>query len=585
MMGIFVISMSFLSLATPLFMKQIVDSIVKQISGGNVDLNSVMTYLVLIILTDILITLLSSLGGWLGDILSVKLNTYLTRDFYRHLLSLDIGFYDKEITGQIVNKMYRGIESITNFMNNMLNNFLPFLLTAVVTIILLSFYSPIVAVLLAVLFPAYILISHKSSLAWEKFEGEKNAIIDNSQGRVFESISGIRVVKAFTAEASELLSFITSRGKIEKLTVTQTKGWHIYDFYRRLTLNIILFAILSYIVYWTFHRRFSIGEMTLLIQLVQQARFPLFAMSFILGQIQYASAGSKDFFTILDTGVKITDKPGATSLNLKKNKARNSCGIDFSHVSFTYDQGKHVLSDVSFCVTPGEKLALVGESGQGKSTTVNLLLRFYEPQKGSIKINGKDISEVILTSLHQQIAVVFQESLLFSGTIAENIGYGNPGASEADMVKAAQAANAYDFIKSLPDGFNSTVGERGVKLSGGQKQRIAIARAILKDAPIIILDEATSSLDSRSELEVQRGLERLMSGRTSIIIAHRLSTIAGADHVVVLANGKVEQYGTPKDLLKKPKGPYYQMINLQQKLLTATPEEKEEALRKFDLVG
>jgi ATP-binding cassette, subfamily B, bacterial len=582
-MGIFVILMSLLSLATPLLMKQIVDSIVKQISGQKIDLNSVIIFLILIILTDVSITILSSIGGWIGDILSVKLNTYLTKDFYRHLLSLDIGFYDREITGQIVNKMYRGIDSITDFMNNILNNFLPFFLTAIVTIILLAHYSIVVAMLLAILFPAYILISHKSSLAWQKHEGEKNIVSDISQGRVFESINGIRVVKAFAAEVIEIGKFISSRKKIEKYTVTQTREWHIYDFYRRLTLNVILFAILYYIVYWTFHRRFSIGEMTLLVQLVQQARFPLFAMSFILGQIQLASAGSKDFFSILETGVKIKDIQNAKLLRLSKhNQAYN---IEFSHVYFTYEHGKQVLSDASFSIMAGEKLALVGESGQGKSTTVNLLLRFYEPQKGLIKINHMNISGITLNSLHENIAVVFQESLLFSGTIAENIRYGNENATEGDLIAAAKAANAYEFIKLLPDDFNSTVGERGVKLSGGQKQRIAIARAILKDAPIIILDEATSSLDSRSEIEVQRGLERLMSGRTSIIIAHRLSTIAGADHIVVLAKGQVAQYGTPRELLQNSQGLYYQMINLQQKLLTATPQEKEDALRKFDLVG
>jgi ATP-binding cassette subfamily B protein len=320
-------------------------------------------------------------------------------------------------------------------------------------------------------------------------------------------------------------------------------------------------------------------------QLVQQARFPLFAMSFILGQIQQANAGSKDFLDILEKQIKIKDKEGAKDLKIinNKNKAQNL--IEFRNVDFNYDYGKSVLKNINFSIRQNEKLALVGESGQGKSTVVNLLLRYYEPQKGIIRISGQDISDVRLKSLHEKIAVVFQESLLFSGTILENIKYGKPKATMEEIAEVAKAANAHEFIEELPDKYNSIIGERGVKLSGGQKQRIAIARAMLKDAPIIILDEATSSLDSRSEIQVQQGLDRLMKNRTSIIIAHRLSTIADADNILVIAKGTVAQYGEASELIKEKKGLYYQLVTLQQKLLTATPQDRDEALKKFDLVS
>jgi len=243
------------------------------------------------------------------------------------------------------------------------------------------------------------------------------------------------------------------------------------------------------------------------------------------------------------------------------------------------------LDRISFEIRKGEKLALVGESGEGKSTIVNLLLRFYEAQKGKIFINNYDISQVSQTSLHQNIAVVFQESLLFSGTIEENISYGKLGASKDEIIKAAKAANAYEFIEKLPQKFESLIGERGVKLSGGQKQRIAIARAILKDAPVIILDEATSSLDSKSEMMVQQGLDRLLNNRTSIIIAHRLSTISTADHILVLQGGKIAQYGSAKDLMIDKHGLYYKMVSLQRELLKTPSEERKRQLEKFDLVG
>ena len=584
-MGCFVMIISLLNLAVPILSKQIVDMIMFQISGTPQEFSKFIQLLILIILTDILMTILIAVSQWVGDILTVRLQTYLSKRFYQHLLGLHIGFYDNEITGRIVNKMYRGISSITEFIQNMLNNFLPFFLTALVTIILLAKYSLLLAIFLTLLFPIYILISHKSTLAWKKYEEKKNKVNDDSQGRVFESIVGIRVVKSFAAEVIELASFVRARKLIEGWTLAQSKEWHVYDFARRLVLNVILFGAFAYIVYWTFNRRYTIGEMTLLMQLIQQARFPLFAMSFILGQIQQASAGSKDFFEILDTVSKIKDKPGAKKLVISGKAKSAQHLIEFKDVDFSYDKVHRVLKNISFKIGRNEKMALVGESGEGKSTIVNLLLRYYELKSGAIYISDVDIRDITQSSLHSNMAVVFQDSLLFSGTIMENIRYGKPGARDEEVIEASVAANAHEFIEKLPDRYRSIIGERGVKLSGGQKQRISIARAILKNAPIIILDEATSALDSKSELLVQKGLDKLLQNRTSIIIAHRLSTIASANHILVVSKGVVGQYGVPAELLKDKRGLYAQMVALQQSLLSATPEEREKKLKEFDLVG
>ncbi|PIP62476.1 iron ABC transporter ATP-binding protein, partial [Candidatus Roizmanbacteria bacterium CG22_combo_CG10-13_8_21_14_all_35_9] len=304
-----------------------------------------------------------------------------------------------------------------------------------------------------------------------------------------------------------------------------------------------------------------------------------------LGQIQQASSGSADFFKVLETRTSITDRLEAAQINIFKPIIPTKPIIEFENIYFEYEKGKHVLKNINFCVYGKEKLALVGESGQGKSTIVNLLLRYYEPQKGRILINNQDISSVTQVSLHENIAVVFQESLLFSGTIVENIRYGRKDSGMKDIISAAKAANAHDFIMELPDKYDSLVGERGVKLSGGQKQRIAIARAIIKDAPISILDEATSSLDSKSEVLVQKGLDRLLNNRTSIIIAHRLSTIANADHILVVSQGTVNQYGTSKELLNDKNGLYAQLVALQHQLIKTPSEEKKTKLQKFDLVA
>lgn len=582
-MGFFILLSSALSFVGPFLLKNIVDIITTEVKSGNGDFAAIVTSLGLLLVTDVIGTCVTAYGMWIGDLMSVKLQTYLSVKFYKHVLNLDVGYFDNIAVGNLVNKMTRGIASITNFIQNATNNFLPFFLTAVVTIVILAFYSPLVAILLAALFPIYVMITHKSSEAWGKHEGKKNVIADDAQGRALESLSGIRVVKAFLGELFEYGRFNKARADIEAITRDQSREWHIYDFYRRIALNVILFVIVAYILYETFHGVFTIGEMTLLLQLVNQARFPLFAMSFIIGQIQQADAGSKDFFEVLATAREIYDTKQAKEFVWNKHTKHDS--LDFSNVSFAYGKGADVLKDISFVLKSGEKLALVGESGQGKSTLVNLILRYYVPHTGSITLQRQSIADVTSESLRRQISIVFQDSLLFSGTVGENIRYGKPDATEKEVEEAAKLANAAEFIEKLPEKYETMIGERGVKLSGGQKQRLAIARAILHDAPVVILDEATSALDSKSELLVQQGLKRLTEGKTTIIIAHRLSTLSGVDKILVLSGGRVVQFGSPTVLLKEKNGLYSQMIELQKTLLGASDEERQKALEKFDLVG
>lgn len=308
-----------------------------------------------------------------------------------------------------------------------------------------------------------------------------------------------------------------------------------------------------------------------MIQYAQLIRIPLFSVSYLVDRTQRAIADSKDYFNVLDEPLEHSDKPGA------KNLAVRMGGIEFDTVSFSYDTTP-VLKNVSFTVEARQKVALVGESGGGKTTITNLLMRLYEPMSGVIRIDGMDIASVTQDSVRKNIGVVFQEPALFSGTIKDNITYGNPEATDEEVIAAAKAANAHSFISQFEKGYDSEIGERGLKLSGGQKQRIAIARAILKDAPILILDEATSSLDSQSEQLVHEALERLMKNKTTIIIAHRLSTIESVDVIVTIKNGKVDEVGSPATLAQTD-GIYARLLKLQQ----GKSEVIKKRLKKYDI--
>lgn len=339
-------------------------------------------------------------------------------------------------------------------------------------------------------------------------------------------------------------------------------------------MGVVFALIYGILFYQTAAGKLTIGEMVLLSTLATQVSFPLQRMSFFIDMYQRAVANSRDYAAAMSEQPEVVDEHGKDALDA--HHAR----VEFHDIDFAYGDEKKVLHDISFVIQPGKKLALVGESGGGKSTIANLLMRLYAPDKGHIFINNVDIQSVAQKSLRDAVATVFQDASLFSGTIRENIAYAQPDATDKQIIAAAKAANAYDFISDLKDGLDTEIGERGIKLSGGQKQRIAIARALLKNAPILILDEATSSLDSRSEVTVQAALDNLMKDRTVLIIAHRLSTIANVDTIVTLRGGRVDETGTPAELAKTG-GIYAQLLELQ----LASTEKARETLKSFDMAA
>lgn len=573
--AILVIVVALLGLASPFLVKMIVDGLVANSAGGSYDISYFLIIVAIILLSDVTATFISNVNGYLGDMMSVKLNTLLSQRYYDHLMQLPIEYYDNEITGKITARLDRTIGTISTLMQTMANNFAQFFLTTLITLIFISYYSWPVALLLIIIFPTYIYITQLSSKHWQAAQEGINQDLDVANGRFIESVSQIRVVKSFVTDAMESAFYRGKRRKIEDQTKGQSVTWHKYDVARRLVLNVVFALIYGYITWQAYTKAITLGEFTLLLQLVTQAQMPLFGSSFIVDALQRAKAGSKDYFGVMGLAPSISDESGAKPLKVRNGE------VSYQAINFGYQGGKQVLRDVSFDIKPGQKVALVGESGEGKSTIANLMLRFYELDGGKVLIDGKDVTQVTQASLRKNIGVVFQEPALFSGTVGENIAYGSGKVSQAKLEAAAKAANALDFIKKLDKGFDTQIGERGVKLSGGQKQRIAIARAILKDAPILILDEATSSLDSKAEREVQTALERLMHGRTTMIIAHRLSTIANVDVVIGIQGGKIIEMGSPAELAKGD-GIYAELLKLQ----SGTPSKQTKAkLKQFEIVS
>jgi len=558
-----------LALAAPILSKFIVDEIVLRVSGKGGDVNRLILLIVIAFGINLLGLITTTISDRVGDHFAGRLRQFLTEKFYDKVLTLPQSYFDSEVSGKIVNQLARGIVSTQGFLNSATNFILPTLIQSIFTIVVLAYYNLPIAFFTFILFPIYLVISYYSTVKWGKEEVLKNAIEDRTRGRMQEVISNISLVKSFTGEQVEYNTISKDLTEINSIYAKQSKAFHIYDFFRGLSLNIILFIINIIVFYQTFIGHLTIGEMVLILQLVNQARIPLFAMSFILTQLQTAEAGSKEYLEILS--LKSSEN---YSKQNKKGKIANPT-IQFKNVSFSYNESEKVLNDVTFKIDKNQSVALVGHSGAGKSTIINLILKFYEPTGGKIYLKDEDYAKLDHAFVRNNIALVFQENELFSTSVRENVAYGKPDATDKEVIKALELANAYDFVKKLPKGIESEVGERGVRLSGGQKQRIQIARAILKNALILILDEATSSLDAKSEKEVQNALENLMKQRLVIIIAHRFSTIQNVDKILVVNDGLIVESGTPQELSNKP-GIYSELLHYQ-------IEGNKKLLEKFDI--
>lgn len=555
-------------IVTPILSGYILDEVILQTSLTQKNYQPLVQLLAVSFITTIVFLFSRSITQRLGDLLAARIRKHLTVIFYNKALNLSQSFYDSQISGKIVNQLNRGIISIQGFTNVFTNFIIPTFLQGIIVIAILLAYNFWVGFLMLIIFPIYLFISSISTKRWGKKEEAKNIIEDKTRGRIQEVISNIKLVKGFTNEENEFNTVHNNLNSINKIYHKQSNEFHLFDFLRESSLYLIMFIVTVIIFYNAFAGIITAGTVIVLIQLVNKAREPLFGMSYILGQIQMAESGSKEFFEILAIPT-IEDYTIQTD-----SKKIIDPQIEFKDISFKYNEGSEVFSNLSFTVKNNEIVALVGPSGAGKSTIANLILKLYKPVSGEIYLNSKPYSQINEKEIRKNIALVFQENELFSTTILENVCYG----ADVDQEKAIDSlkkANAWDFVQKLPQNINAEIGERGVKLSGGQRQRIQIARAIYKNAPILILDEATSSLDSKSEAEVSEAINNLVKNRLVIIIAHRFSTIQNATKVIVVNNNGIEAIGTPHELAKLP-GIYSDLLKYQ-------IEGNKKLLNKFEI--
>ena len=485
-----------------------------------------------------------------------KVLVTIRQQLYTHIQTLDFKFFDSRPTGKILARIIGDINSLKDVLSNSVTTLIPDFITICAVVCIMFVKNAKLAAAALISIPLMIagiwFIQVRSHKRWQTFRKKSS----NLNAFVHEDLSGIRIIQSFTAEEETRETFQTlvdehQRSFMDAVLYADAFG-SVIDFCWGLGnvslwfTGIMILGIDSV----------SVGTLVAFGTYISMFWQPIMNLSNFYNQLITNISGAERIFEILDTDAEIVDADGVTQM------PGITGSVDFEHVGFSYEEGTDVLNDVSFHINPGETIALVGPTGAGKTTIVNLISRFYDIQKGVIRIDGHDIKEVSIESLRQQMGIMTQDNFLFTGTIRENIAYGKLDATDEEIIAAAKAVHAHDFITKLPNGYDTKLEERGGGLSVGQKQLLAFARTMVSMPKILILDEATSSIDTKTELLVQDGIEALLKGRTSFVIAHRLSTIQKADRIFVIDNGGIVEEGNARELMAK-KGTYYKLYTAQ----------------------
>ncbi len=491
----------------------------------------------------------------MGHVMGVYIETDMREDAFDHLLKLGYTYYSNTKIGQIMGRITNDLFDVTEFSHHCPEEFFIAGLKFVVSFIILCTYNVALTVLIFACVPLMTIVSIKLN-RWQREAFRRQRVqIGELNAQIEDSLLGERVVKAFGVEDREKAKFTRGNQEFQRIKKLTYKAMAAFQASTRLFDGLMYLLVVLGGGLFVIRGAISPGDLVAYVMYVSTLIATIRRIVEFAEQFQRGMTGIERFFEIMDAPIEIQDAEDAVPLQMKEGS------IDFKNVSFEYpDDHNHVLKNLSLHVAPGERVALVGPSGGGKTTLCNLIPRFYDVTGGEIDVDGQDIRHVTLKSLREAIGVVQQDVYLFSGSVAENIAYGKKDATMEEIRQAAKLAGADEFISGLKDGYDTYVGERGVKLSGGQKQRISIARVFLKNPPILILDEATSALDNESELLVGKSLNQLAQGRTTITIAHRLTTIRNYDRILVLSGDGIEEEGSHEELLKK-RGSYYRLWN------------------------
>ena len=487
----------------------------------------------------------------------------LREDLFRHIQGLSFSFFDSRSPGKILVRVINDVNSLNDLFTNGIVNVLIDCFTLVLLLIIMLCVNWQLTLLALCIIPVLFLIIFKIKREMRKRWQITRMKTSNMHGYLHESLSGMRVTEAFVREDENLDTFSNVNDDIRKswMRAIQINNafWPVLDITG--TIGTILVYFVGISLMGRAAAPLALADLLLIIWYLGRFWEPLNTLSNFYNNILSATASMERIFEIMDTSADVQDKPGAYDLPPIKGE------VKFDHVSFYYDPEKPVLNDVNFTAQPGQTIALVGATGAGKSTIVNLISRFYDVCGGAVKIDGHDIRDVKIDSLRKQMSVMMQESFIFSGTIMDNIRYGRLDATDEEVIEAAKAVHAHDFIMEMEKGYQTEVNERGSSLSTGQRQLISFARALLNDPKILILDEATSSIDTHIELLIQDALEVLLRGRTSFVIAHRLSTIRNADCIMVMRDGKIAERGNHDELIKIENGQYKELCDAQYRFL------------------
>ena len=544
-----------ISLMNPLIIEEALDNYV-----ANSNLPGLLKLGIFALVINILYIILVKVRMYIMALITNKILLRIRQDLYEHIQTLSFAFFDSRPTGKILARIIGDVNSLKNVLNNFVTTLIPELLTVIGVVVIMLVKDARLALAALSTIPflvvSVVCIQRVTHKRWQIFRKKSS----NLNAYVHEDIAGMSVVQSFGAEdeTKEIFGNLTDEHRISFWNACRFADWigPVFDLCWGLSSMMLYLVGVKLLG----AERVSVGSLAAFVTYVSMFWHPIMSLSSFYNNLITNLTAAERIFDILDTEPDIVDSEDVEELPDIEGS------VEFSHVSFTYDRGTpaetKVLEDVSFSVKPGETIALVGPTGAGKTTIVNLISRFYDIEEGVISVDGYDLTKVSIQSLRRQMGVMTQDNFIFHGTIRENIMYGKLDATEEEMITAAKAVNAHDFIMKMEKGYDTELKEQGAGLSIGQRQLIAFARTMISMPKILILDEATSSIDTHTEILVQKGIEALLAGRTSFVIAHRLSTIQNADRIFVIDKGGILEQGSPKELMEK-KGAYYNLYMAQ----------------------